>query len=226
MHLLATPAAATVTPAQGLTKVGATRILPDHAQALSLFLGEPDSRNRAQRRARVGGPSSQLTVLAKALPPDHPATVLAHTGDRSLTWRAAQAQTPPVSEMAPAAPSQAAEAEAARMHPEWLDDAEQMRRYAVNERMAELRDNCDRSAMAAAATLIALAELLDTTSDAPTDDVADDDASTAAWPAEPDDWPPQPPPQHLALTTSTLTAAPPAPAPPVSEALRRVILAA
>lgn len=226
MHPLTAPAVPTVTPIPGLTTVGAAGMLPDHTQALALILGEPDTRTRAQRRARVGGLSSQLAVLAKALPPDHPATVLAHTGDRSLTWRAAQAQTPPASEADQAAPSQAAEAEAARMHPEWLDDAEQMRRYAVHERMAELAENCDRSATAAAATLIALAELLDTTGDAPTDETADDDAAPAGWPAEPDDWPLQPPPQHLALTTSTLTAAPPAPAPPVSEALRRVILAA
>lgn len=226
MHPLTTLDAATVPPDLGLAGSDGAWMQLDPSQALSQFLGEADTRNRAQRRSNAAAPAYQLAALAKALPRDHPAQVLARTGDRSLTWRAAQAQTPPASEADQAAPSQAAKAEAARMHPEWLDDAEQMRRYAVHERMAELAENCDRSAIAAAATLIALAELLDTTGDAPTDDVADDDASTAAWPAEPDDWPPQPPPQHLALTTSTLTAAPPAPAPPVSEALRRVILAA
>lgn len=159
------------------------------------------------------------------LPPDHPArTALRGEDSAGALWHAALAATPADSVPSPEALSE--------LEPGLSEDpairARTLHQCAVQERRALLAGRA-RTAADRAAALLAWLDSHRTE--------LDPEALTAQAPAAlelaaaespPGDPPPDqpPPPQRLALTTSVLTAAPPAPAPPVQGVARAVLIAA
>lgn len=158
-------------------------------EVLALIASEPgaplpERPARRERRAERYG-------HRRPLPPDHPAAVLTARGGHGATWRAAERLTP-----TGAAPELTEPAE---------DSPEVLRLAAAHQAAERLRARAGHrleTAEALEVLLCALA-LLEADTAASLEDRAP--GPEHAGPA-----PPEAPPQLLALTRSTLTAAPPA----------------
>lgn len=164
------------------------------SDVLALVVTEPGAPlparpPRRERRAERYG-------HRRPLPPDHPAAVLTARGGHSAAWRTAERLTPSGAVPEPS---------------EHAEDSPEVLRLAAAHRAAErLRDHAAHRLEAAEALdvlLLALA-LLETDTAANLEDRTP--GPEHAGPA-----PPETPPQLLAVTRSTLTAAPPATAPSV-----------
>lgn len=170
----------------------------------------PDRAPRRERRAERYG-------HRRPLPPDHPAVVLNAQGADSAAWRTAERLTPAGATPEPTSCR-------AMLPPAPADDSpETLRLAAAHQAAQRLRGHAARrreDAEALAALLLALELLaLELLAAEPLED-------HAHGPAHSGPVPPEPPPEQLALTRSTLTAAPPAAAMPVPSTRCVVTLAA
>lgn len=151
----------------------------------------------------------------RPLPPDHPAVVLNASGSHSAAWRAAERLTPS------GAVPEAIQCRAMTPPATEEETPETLRLAAAHQAAQRLRGHAARwrEAADALASLLRALELLEALELEGLEDQAH--GPECARPA-----PPEPPPQLLALTRSTLTAAPPVTAMPVPYTRCVVTLAA